>query len=463
MRKLQRGRFGAPFFISIFHYQTPKLLMTEGSLPVPEKERIQVIDTIRGIALLGILMMNIPYFAEYHKINDNIFVFNETSGINYYTWWIINGGFEGTMRCLFSLLFGAGTVLLLQRLEKKQLPPSLTPADIYYRRLFVLLIFGVINAFIFLWPGDILYNYAVCGLFLYPFRNWSPKKLLIAGLIIMAICTFKETRYWYKSQTIRVKGEKAMQLQKDSVKLNVKQEEELGKYTAYLKRINVDSLRKEAIEGRKEMHQGYFGIMKLLKPINVKFESSKLYNLYFWDVLYLFFFGMALLKWGVLTGKRSNRFYAIMMLIGYGIGLPLAYFILNNYLAVKMDRSRFAERLIVNVYQERRLLIALGHLGLIMLLYKNGILSILWRWLSRVGQMAFTNYLMQSLIGITIFYGFGFAFFGTLERYQWYIVVGCIWTFQIIFSNLWLKYFRFGPFEWLWRSLTYWKKQPMKR
>jgi len=114
-------------------------------------------------------------------------------------------------------------------------------------------------------------------------------------------------------------------------------------------------------------------------------------------------------------------------------------------------------------YQERRLLQAMGHLGLLMLLYKYRILVPVLNWLAKVGQMAFSNYLMQSIICAIIFDGFGFNLFGKLQRFEFYYVVVIIWIFQVIFSNVWLRYFRFGPFEWVWRSLTYWKKQPMKK
>jgi uncharacterized protein len=165
----------------------------------------------------------------------------------------------------------------------------------------------------------------------------------------------------------------------------------------------------------------------------------------------------------VLTADRSNRFYLILLLIGYGAGFAINYWVMRTKLNLEFDSTRAFDSLGINLYQERRLLQALGHLSLIMLLYKNNVFGFLWKWLSKVGQMAFTNYLMQSIICVTIFYGFGFGVFGTLERYQWYIVVASVWVFQIIFSNVWLRYFRFGPFEWLWRSITYWKKQPMKK
>jgi uncharacterized protein len=141
----------------------------------------------------------------------------------------------------------------------------------------------------------------------------------------------------------------------------------------------------------------------------------------------------------------------------------LNYWQLRTTVDVKFDRSLMADKLFVSFYQVRRLLLVMGHIGVVMLIYKHHLADWLLKALSRVGQMAFSNYLMQSIICVFIFYGFGLRWFGALERYQIYFVVFGIWIFQIIFSNIWLKYFRFGPFEWVWRSLTYWKRQPMTR
>jgi uncharacterized protein len=118
------------------------------------------------MALLGILLMNIPFFANSYHLYYNLEILKEYSGPDYWCWWGVNGLFEGTMRGIFSMLFGAGSFLLLDRLEKKNIP-GLSPADIFYRRLIWLLVFGLINAFVLLWPGDILYTYAITGLFLF--------------------------------------------------------------------------------------------------------------------------------------------------------------------------------------------------------------------------------------------------------------------------------------------------------
>jgi uncharacterized protein len=442
---------------------TPYGAAVAGVTPVAQSERIAIIDSLRGIALLGILLMNIPVFALPRQAILNLNVRNEYSGANYYTWWIVNGGFEGTMRALFSLLFGAGCILLIERLEKKN--TILSAADIYYRRLIWLLIFGLIDAFIFLWYGDILFSYAVCGLFLFPFRKLKPSWLLTLGIVIMLISGLRSTIGLYDSASVRKKGEQvAAILKKDStVKLTDEQKADKAKYDGLVERRKIENIRKEADKNVKEMNKGYFAIMSKFKDINVSVQSTYLYDSTFWDTLCLFFIGMALFRWGVLTGERSKKFYWWLMIIGYGIGLPVSYYFLRTLGAVSFDWSRLADRLIVDLYQEKRTFTALGHVGLVMLIYKYGLADRFLAMMAKVGQMAFTNYLCQSVFCAVIFYGFGFAQFGLLERYQVYYVAGAIWLFQIIFSNIWLKFYQFGPFEWLWRSLVYWKLQPMRK
>lgn len=433
-----------------------------GAAPVAQSERILIIDSLRGFALLGILLMNIPYFADSYYVAFNLDVRNEYSGRNYYTWWIINGFFEGTMRALFSMLFGAGTILLLSRLEKKK-DLNMTPADFYYRRIIWLLIFGLINAYILLWAGDILYSYALCGLFLYPLRNLKGKHLLMLGIAIMLVANVRMTLDLYKARNTRIKGEKALAIDTTRVKLTEEQEGDRNAWQEYQRKHTREYFLKETEKERKAYRGGYFSLMAFMKDINVKIQTSIMYDEYFWDTLAFFLIGMAFFKWRILTGERTKRFYWIMMIAGYCIGTLLSYWMLRTIVHLKFDTTHLADSVPINFYQERRLFQAMGHMSLIILLYKYGIFTTLLRWLARVGQMAFSNYLIQSIIGAVVFYGFGFGLFGKMQRYEYYFVVLAIWIGQIIFSNVWLKYYRFGPFEWLWRSLTYWKKQPMRR
>lgn len=430
--------------------------------PVQPTQRIQVIDTFRGIALLGILLMNIPYFSTPEVAAENLDVWGEYSGPNFYTWWVVNGLFEGTMRATFSMLFGAGAILLLNKLEKKN--SEINPADVYYRRLLWLFLFGLINAFVLLWPGDILYTYAICGLFLFPFRKMKAKHLLLFSLAFMLFATVKGTYQMYKVHSLRVEGEKAVLLEKNKQTLTEEQKEAKEKWLGYQEKNKPANKQKEAKKETEIIaNSSYFGLMAYFSGINAMLQSKFLYHSGFFDAMAMFFLGMALFKWGVLTGERRRRFYLGLLLVAYGIGLPLSYWEHATAIDVHFDGSQLVERFGVNFYQVRRTSLALGHLSLVILLFKSGILKTVWRWLAGVGQMAFTNYLMQSIVCGLIFYGVGFGLYGKLQRYETYYVVAGVWIFQIIFSNIWLRYYRFGPLEWVWRSLTYWKKPAFKK
>ncbi|HEX2535582.1 MAG TPA: DUF418 domain-containing protein [Chitinophagaceae bacterium] len=434
--------------------------MASVAAPLRSRDRIQLLDVLRGVALLGILLMNIPGFSNPIVMASNLNLRNEYAGPNYYTWWVVEGLFEGTMRALFSLLFGAGCLLLLDRLKRNG---KVDPAHIYYSRTIWLFLFGLFNAYILLWPGDILYAYALCGLFLYPFRNLQALHLLLFSLCLLLAMNVKGTYELWKVQQVRIRGEQALALERKGQRLTEQQQAAKAAWTGRLERRKPEALQKEAAAQTKEMQQGYFGVMAYFSGINAKIESYKMYHQYFLDNLILIFLGMALFRWNVLTGKRSMRFYLGLLLAAYGLGLPLSYYEHRTLMDLRFDSTRYLDHFYINFYEQRRILLALGHMSVVILLYKAGVFRTLWKGLSRVGQMAFTNYLMQSILCSLLFYGYGFGLFGTLERYETYYVVAAVWVFQFLFSNLWLRFYRFGPFEWLWRSLTYWKRQPFRR
>jgi uncharacterized protein len=180
-----------------------------------------------------------------------------------------------------------------------------------------------------------------------------------------------------------------------------------------------------------------------------------------WRVCGLMLIGMALFKMGVLSAARSLRFYANMVWIGYGAGLPLVIAgTANNFAAGwSFEYSMF--------YGSQwnywgSIFVAMGHVGLVMLLCRSGLFERLKRVLAAFGRMALTNYLMQTVICTSIFYGHGLGLFGRVERWQQILFVLAIWAVQLIYSPLWLRRYRFGPAEWVWRSLTYGKRQPMR-
>ena len=152
-----------------------------------------------------------------------------------------------------------------------------------------------------------------------------------------------------------------------------------------------------------------------------------------------------------------------MAVAGLCVGLPLSYFYLQPQLHYQNNYFEMIKHQKFEFYELQRFVRSLGIFGLIMFLYKSEWLTRFFALMRPVGQMAFTNYLMQSFLCGIFFYGAGFGMFGRLQRYELYYAVIVIWIIEIIWSHIWLHHFRFGPFEWLWRSLTYWKVQPLKK
>lgn len=428
--------------------------------PLPENQRIQLLDALRGFALLGILLMNIMSQGQSHFFYDALDLRQSITGANYWAWYIECFFFEGTMRGIFSILFGAGMILLVTRLEKKN--TGLEPADIYYRRLFWLLLFGLFNAFILLWPGDILFFYALGGLFLFPFRNWTARNLFIAAFVCLLIGMYRNNADLYDSKSTITKGLAAEQLASAKATLSDVQKEDLKKFQAFKEDNTKEGIARRAVKEEKQLRgQSYAALYKYYRDINMRRESLGFYNFAVWDVLIFFFLGMALFKARFFTGTYSNLLYGSIALVGLGVAFFMNYSELNMQYQLRFDSYLIRQKQFADLYEFRRVVQTMGYLSTLILLYKWIPFKKIFSVFAPVGQMAFTNYLSQSLITSIIFYGFGL--FGKLQRYEIYYVLFSIWAFQIAFSHIWLHYFRFGPFEWLWRSLTYWKKQPMKR
>lgn len=430
--------------------------------PVAQANRIKSIDTIRGFALLGILLMNIPGFG----INWDYFQGILTGPHNtkdYYTEAAVDIFFEGTMRGLFSMLFGAGMILFIH--GKKEIPGGPTVVELYYRRLLWLVIFGVINAYVFLWGGDILYFYGLCGMLLYVFHKTNPKWLLVLGIFCLAMMAYKGQLGYEETRDKRKAYNEAVQLKKEKKELTAEQQQAIEEWTAIEKRMTPDT----AFTNRhnRKMHSGYATIFTYFIPRNTMGESYGMYHWAIWDCLGMMLIGMALFGWGFFSNRLSTSTYIMGLLVGYGIGIPIG---LNMFTEARMlptaEMGHYIDRYSVNhwaLYDVRRLLLTVGHASLLMLAFRVRVLTWLMKALSNVGQMAFTNYLMQSIICTLFFYGYGLGYYNKLKFHQIYYVAFGVWIFQFIFSAIWLRYFRFGPFEWLWRSLTYWKLQPFKK
>ena len=428
--------------------------------PVTQSERIIILDALRGIALLGILLMNIPYMGLPEPSFDNPTLNYEMGTINEKVWWYINWIPEGTMRAIFSMLFGAGIILFVSRLEKRT--EGVWPAEYFIRRQLWLLVFGLVNAFVLLWPGDILFQYAIIGVVAFVFRRMAVKGLLIAAAVCLLLMTTRENVDLHRQKDKIYKGEAVAKMDTTKVKLTDLQQEQLGAMTGMKEKSDTASLRKEMKKNLQKATGGYSKLYNYMSDISANLEF---YYTYYgiWDILLFMLLGMAFFKSGILTGQAPAKLYWILFIVGMGAGLLLNWYKLQFVVNQQFNQFNVVKYKQVEFYEISRTLRSLGLFGLIMLLYKSGWFKWLFALMRPVGQMAFTNNLMQSLMCGLFFFGVGFGMMGKLQRYEIYYVVAAVWVIEIIWSHLWLRFFRFGPLEWAWRSLTYWKKQPMRK
>jgi uncharacterized protein len=428
--------------------------------PVSQGERIILLDSLRGIAILGILLMNIPGFALPDPVIYDPSVLNEQGTINFKTWYFIDWFMEGSQRALFSMLFGAGIILFVTRQEKKV--EGLLPADYFFRRQIWLLVFGLFNAYILLWFWDILFHYACLGMIMFTFRRLSPRALIIGAFISLILMTVRENVDAYRDKRVIAKGEVIAKMDTTVTKLNDQQKEDLGAMTEFKEKSSAEGKKKKMEKSLKAVRGSYGAFYEYQSERSMRGEINYLYY-GGWDILVFMFLGMAFYKNGVLTGKAKAKVYWGLFIIGLGAGLVLSYFRIQPLIDSQFNYFNYRKNAPFEFYEISRTFRALGIFGLIMLLYKSGWFKWLFALMRPVGQMAFTNYLMQSLLVGLFFYGIGLGYFGKQQRFEIYYVVGATWVLQIIWSHIWLRYFRFGPLEWAWRSLTYWKKQPMRK
>ena len=336
------------------------------------------------------------------------------------------------------------------------------PAEYFFLRHLWLLAFGLFNAFVLLWFWDILFDYALVGMLLFPFYKVKPKGLLIAAFISLILMTTRENVDLYRDKQLISKGEKALLVDTTTVKLSNKELASIEALKEFKEKSSTEAKQKEAIKETEAYLGSYAELYRVASNKSAYVETHYTYYL-IWDLLVFIFLGMAWYKTGVITGSASTKFYLLLFLGGMIPGLLLNYLLLQSWILVGHNEYEYAKNAVFSYHQIARVLRSIGFFGLLMVMYKSNVFKWFFNLMRPVGQMAFTNYLMQSLLCGLYFYGIGFGYFGQLERYEIYIVVAVVWIIQIVWSHIWLKYFLFGPIEWVWRSLTYWKKQPMRR
>ena len=429
--------------------------------PVDQSNRIATLDILRGVALLGILLMNIPLFAMPDYFSESFR--NNPGDINFWFRAVEIIVFEGKMRALFSAIFGAGIILFTTNKEKD----GKSSTALFYRRMGWLVVFGLLHAHVTLWQGDILYFYGVIGMVAFLFRKMKPVYLVMA-LPLVAILEFAlSTSFYQEIRSKRLAYVSAKAANQNQQALTPEQEKALQVW----REVELDMIpnKEDAADHTRIMKSDYSTVASFIRKRS--WDGQTKYLIYgFWDPLALMLLGIALFKWGFFTGAWKRQAYFRMILVGYGLGFPLViwnfYYGYVNYPSLEASLARM-EVVSINwmdlIYPVQRILLMMAHASVVIVIVQLNWFRSLTDRLRAVGQMAFTNYIVHTLICTFFFFGYGLNYYAELEFYQIYYVVLAIWILQLMYSKPWLQHFLFGPLEWLWRSLTYWKVQPMLR
>ena len=427
-------------------------LQTAG--PVTVSERIGSLDTLRGVAILGILVMNIYAFAMPFIGYFDPLRIGGTEAHNLGTWFFTHILFDQKFMSIFAMLFGAGLVLMTGRAEAR----GTGPARFYFRRQFWLIIIGALHGYL-IWFGDILFAYALIGMLVYRARKWQPRTLIIVACLLLPVTLLLNLGNAKMMEQAMIKVAEIEVLQTQGEELDDEQQKILDDWE---KQRAFAFPTDEDVQKEIDAYLGsYTDAVRHRAPLVAMMQVFMILFFGLWRISALMLLGMALMKLGVLTAERPASFYRRFMLVFYLLGLPLTVFSATNLYAHEFDQL-YVMRVggVANYFGS--VLVAFGHIGLVMWLTKTGALRRLMDRFAAVGRMALTNYLAHSVILTTVFYGYGLGLYGSVPRFWQMGFVVAVVGLQLLWSKWWLERYRFGPVEWLWRSLTYGKKQAMR-
>jgi uncharacterized protein len=389
-------------------------------MDVTSPGRIASLDVLRGVGVLGMLAVHIQLFAYPSLARWNPTAYGDLRGLNWWVWLATSVLADGKFISIFAMLVGASIVMQTGRAD------GAIPAwRAHVLRMTALLVLGLLHAYL-LWYGDMLVVLALCGALVFFFRRLSPRWLLVLGAVVFATASALS---WALTWSVA---------QSDPVALTLWREQ----WTPGPELIALEIA---------QYRGGWAEQMAHRVPAAWETHTWSFAIRLSWQMTGLMLLGMALFKLGVLSAARSRAFYLRMAAVGFGAGTLLISLALWRSFATQWDLLDY-----VMVSQELRywgnFLVALGWVALVMLLCQRG-----WRLrpVAAVGRMALTNYLLQTLICTTIFYGHGLGLFGEVDRAGQFAIVLGVWAFQLAASSAWLSYFAAGPVEWATRWFVY--------
>lgn len=404
--------------------------------------RFLEMDALRGFAVMGILAINIAAFAQPEMAFVNPLVASHASDLDVASWAANFILFDGKMRGLFSLLFGASTALVIER----AIAGGQSAAKVHFFRMAWLAVFGLIH-FFFIWFGDILFLYAGAGCVLFLFRNWSAQRLLKWGVIAYAL-----------GAVFLMAGMGSMLfLLHQAGQANPPQEvlDELAEIYADL------GTSPEMVAAETARYLGsYAGILqhKLVEQWSMLLQNLILGPI---ETIPLMMIGMGLYRNGFLLGQESRETYVRTCRLMMAIGLP--FFILLVAIAYVQDFNIiWMMNLAMAWSMLPRLFMIIGYVALFILIIQRFQHNPMLHRVAAAGRAAFSNYLGTSILMTFVFYGWGLGYFEQFGRFYLQLFVLGTWALMLLWSKPWLMRFRYGPLEWLWRSLAKGQAQPMQ-
>jgi uncharacterized protein len=414
--------------------------MTERPVPVNLGERDQFMDALRGFAILGIFIANLVGLCVYNP--DITTIGWHFAELDKKMLFLHHLFLEGKFYSIFSLLFGWGLALQIKRTQTDTERLKVHP--IVIRRLLFMLLIGIIHLAV-IWNGDIITLYALTGFVLLLFVRVQPGVLLLIGIgsLLAPILS-----YWLRIQ-VPILNKPADFFHSvceylDSKLLGIATPED---FSNLLRRGSLRELLIYNFDG------AFYRFGDLI------FQSR------FFKVLGMFLIGYALGTSGYFKVLLTRRWSLwILAASGLLIGLPANY-VMAKFMETPSNYVRLTMEGLYQtiVYSLGVAPLALAYVCLLALFFRSKVGNQIIMLLTPVGKMALTNYIFHSLFCIIIFYGIGFGLMGTLGPIAWTVFALIVFALQIIYSSIWLQYFQFGPLEWVWRSLTYGKLQPMIR
>jgi uncharacterized protein len=401
----------------------------------PISPRLLSLDLVRGTALLGILLLNIVSFGMPEAAYFNPRAYGGWQGADLTAWLVNFLFFDGRMRGLFSFLFGASLLIVTDAAEAA----GRNPSRAHYARMGWLLVFGLAHLWL-VWHGDILAHYALVGMIAFPLRRLPISRLVSLGAVLVLAST-------------ALFGT----LAHDAWRMSLAPQPARGEYTSLVEAFGTPPPARIATE--LAVRRGAYAGVVAQRFGEYATSPFALLMLYGWETLGYMLFGMAALRSGLLTGNWPRETYRRWWIRCWAIALPV-YALLAAWL-IAARFSLFAVLMAaVTLPGIVRPVMILGWACLILLVARPG--GWLTTRVAAAGRMAFSNYLATSLLCVLFFDGYGLGWFGHLSRWQLYPVVLGVWALLLLWSRPWLRAFRYGPLEWLWRSLARCRLQPIR-